>query len=98
VTNERSQYEQACLDALREDLAFNPDSLRRRGISVLDIRLEGSHPDTKLVIQFTDARTGKEYVWDIAIWKDNPYAPEGVRIDPEMMAAFIVTNLQEPKG
>jgi hypothetical protein len=58
--------------------------------------LEGSHPDTKIVIAWTHAETNQEARDEFELWGPVFQASERRRMSPDVLANIVATNMAEP--
>lgn len=97
----RAAWEQACLEAVRQDLAkpeVRKHMLTPSGRVPKEVRLEGSYPDTLLVIVYTDTRSGAERTMDFELWRpDGLFVHSGgFRDPPEFVRNMIYQHAIEP--
>lgn len=98
---DKRAYETACVEALAAVLADKNDRawMQRHGIHPGEIRLEGDHPVTTLVLTTTDERPGKprEREFRYGLWKGAAQLgqAEGLRPPPELMASNIFVWMME---
>lgn len=97
----RAAWEQACLEAVRGELAepeTRQDMLVPSGRIPRGVRLEGSYPDTQLVVEYTDARSGEERERGFELWRpDGLFVPSvGRRSEPVFVRDLIYAHIIEP--
>lgn len=85
-------YEQGCLDEVKRQLGgllAQPGERRE----LLDVRLEGHFPKTRIAIQIRDPRRSKEMALSYALWENRVLADldTGRHEDPPHAALLITT-------
>lgn len=99
VDEERRFYERQCLAAIFAEFATQTNSAdllrRERGLELRGIELEGTYPDTQLLIKFFD-RDRREAPRRFPLWADVSVIGGNKRMSPRAVASLILTNLQEP--
>jgi hypothetical protein len=92
---DRAAWERACLEALiREvDDPESQEEILAYGDRRVDgLRLEGSYPDTAIMISFTYVSTGSSGEWSIGLWDpENEWG--GNQIPPADVAYIIERDL-----
>lgn len=84
-------YERRCLDEVR---ALFAEWRRSASGHVRELRLEGSWPDTAVVIDYLDRR-GEARVRRIAVWNENWADDDGSPTAPDEFAALAWTCWDE---
>jgi hypothetical protein len=97
----RAAWEQACLEAVREDLdrpGAKQHMLVPSGRILREVRLEGSYPDTRLVVAYTLSRSGEEGEMRFHLWEpDGLFVHSGgFRDEPEIVRNMIYAHVIEP--
>jgi hypothetical protein len=89
-------WEQEVLKRLRlwESLA---EHFHAQGLLVRDIRLEGSHPDTEVVVTLLDEQSGLGVIERVSLWDELFEGSSGKRIHPNSAWAIIYANLNEQR-
>lgn len=97
----RAAWEQAVLEAVREDLArpaAKKHMLTPSGRMLREVRLEGSHPNTLLVVAYTDVRSDEDGEMNFELWRpDGLFVhSDGARDEPEFARDMIYAHVIEP--
>ena len=94
-SEEREIYERACFEETRQQL----EGVLRSGLELhelRDIRLEGSYPDTRIVVTLWDLRFEKEVSDSYEIWRDPTFhLPGHSRESPRTVGMLITTWILE---
>jgi hypothetical protein len=92
-------YEQDTLAAVRQLLTRSAPNLARWQKRVLDVRLEGTRPDTRLVVDYWDDHANEQRSRAFALWTRNRDSGE---IEPEdapgSWAIIVRENIEVPPG
>jgi hypothetical protein len=89
--DQRRDYERECLRETREQLPRVLASPRARR-ELREVRLEGTYPDTAIVVRLWDARFDKEVTQTYPIWKTPVLAgTRGIREPPNQVGMLITT-------
>jgi hypothetical protein len=92
-------YEQDTLTAVRASLTRASGDLARWQKRVLDVRLEGKRPDTRLVVDYWDDHAQEQRSRAFALWTRNRDSGE---IEPEdapgSWAMIVRDNIEVPPG
>ena len=89
-------FEREALEATRSLLETQRDELRHWGKELRDLRLEGSYPESKLVVEYEDLRDGTSGEAAFDLWGDWFRASDGSRDHPETVAVIISANILVP--
>ena len=92
-------YEQDTLTAVRAGLTRATRDLARWRKRVLDVRLEGECPDTRLVVDYWDDHANEKRSRAFTLWRRNRDSGE---IEPEdasgSWAMIVRDNIEVPPG
>jgi hypothetical protein len=93
-----ADYEAACLMATQEQLARYDDWLQEaRGRRAMrSVRLDGSHPDTAIIVEFGQpGRAQPVTVLDFPLWDEMFEEADGTRAPPQSVAALVWSEVTE---
>jgi hypothetical protein len=92
-------YEAACADAVVAEFEFPGVQawLRDTARVLRAVTLEGSYPDTRLIVVIADGRFGKDRRFEYRLWKSGAGMglSEDLQPDPDLMASNIFTWAME---
>lgn len=88
--------EQQILDTTRADLIPNV-MLQGDGKTITDVHLEGSQPDTTIVVTLNDTRAGKSPQWAVsyALWDGRWMQSGAPNPVPGVVASMIFADLAD---
>jgi hypothetical protein len=97
----RAAWERAVLEAVREDLdrpGARKHMLTPSGRVLREVRLEGSYPNTLLVVGYTDVRSDEDGEMNFELWRpDGLFVhADGDRDPPEFARNMIYAHVIEP--
>lgn len=61
-----------------------------------EVRLDGSYPDTVIVVGFLNLNSGLVQEWRYPLWEKHFRVPDGTVLPPDNIASEIWTTLIEP--
>lgn len=98
MSQELRRWEEACVKAVREAHAEGyAKDMRAWGRTLKDVRLEGEHPDTKLIVDFRDAKHGRDMSWAFDLWDASfEVGLNGERDTPEGVAFVVFVSVASP--
>ena len=92
-------FERACLSELERDLG-SPDAADElrwpAQREIRGVRLDGSYPETAIVVTFLNLNVGDIEEWRYPLWKGDPFLVGDVMLDPGSIARDIYVMLSEP--
>jgi hypothetical protein len=91
---EQLAWERACFEQTRDRVRRISESAQHWGYVLGEPRLEGSYPDTKIVLVWKDREGDHEedaLLWD-PMWRE----PNGARLHPEIVAVLMTNEFEEP--
>jgi hypothetical protein len=92
VVEDTGAFEQEVLSKTRESLSSSEHFLHRLGRQVVEVRLDGSYPDTDLIVEYTENEAHLEKKWPI--W-DPSIQPSSMNVAPDSIAALVFSNMTE---
>jgi len=87
------------LIAVRASLTRATGDLTRWQKRVLDVRLEGTRPETRLIVDYWDAHANDKQSRAFALWTTNRYSGEMEPEDaPGIWAMIVRDNIEVPRS
>lgn len=89
-------WEQDCVQAVRERFVAIPEILRGWDLRIEAVRLVGSRPRTRLVVEALAEGVGTPREFAFELWGPVFQNAAGARDAPDDVAAIIAANVTEP--
>lgn len=98
MSDDSQRWEEECVKAVRRahDEGYAKDMLAW-GRTLKNITLEGHYPDTKLIVEFHDAKHDRDVSWPFELWNGSfEVGFESERDTPEGVAFLVFASVASP--